>query len=129
MAAWIISIGALSGFLSVALGAFAAHGLKERLTEKALSTFQTGAEYQMYHSLALILLGLLMLQWPERALLKWSSVTMMSGVVLFSGSLYLLSVSGISHFGMVTPVGGLLLLTAWVLLLLTAFNESRLPAA
>ena len=125
MAAWVICIGALGGFLSVALGAFAAHGLKERLTENALSTFQTGVEYQMYHSLALILLGVLMFQWPERDLLKWCSVTMVLGIVLFSGSLYVLSLSGISRFGIVTPIGGLLFLTAWLLFLLVAFNEAR----
>ncbi|MBV1882136.1 MAG: DUF423 domain-containing protein [Pseudomonadales bacterium] len=127
MASWVVFVGALSGFFSVLLGAFAAHGLKQRLTEKALSTFQTGVDYQMYHSLGLVLLGLLMFQWPERVLLKWSSLSMMMGMLLFSGSLYVLAISGISRLGIVTPFGGLLFLIAWFLLSLTAFNEGRLP--
>lgn len=125
MASCVILLGALSGFLSVVLGAFAAHGLKQSLTEKALLTFQTGVEYQMYHSLALLLLGVLMIQWPEQSLLKWSSLLMILGTILFSGSLYILSLSGISRVGIVTPFGGLMFLAAWMLLMWAAFNQSR----
>ena len=102
--------------LSVMLGAYGAHGLKSRLSEDLMNTFQTGVEYQMYHSLALLIAGMLAYQWPETQLLRWSGYLFLVGMIMFSGSLYLLSLTGLRIFGPITPLGGLVLIAAWLLL-------------
>jgi uncharacterized membrane protein YgdD (TMEM256/DUF423 family) len=114
-----IWLGALNGFVSVAAGAFGAHALKARLAPDMLAVFETGARYQMAHALALVLLGLLQLSRPAMSLdaAGWSFVI---GILLFSGSLYVLALSGVRAFGMVTPVGGVAFLVGWVLLALAA---------
>ena len=111
----ILVIASASAGLSVILGAFAAHGLKSRLPENPLSAFETGVQYQMYHSLALILIALLYRQFLHQAML-WSAYTMLAGVLLFSGSLYFLALTRISMFGPITPLGGLCLIVAWFML-------------
>ncbi len=120
---WIL-LGALNGFVSVAVGAFGAHALKARLAPDLLGVFETGARYQMFHALALGLLGLLQLVHPAMGLdaAGWS---FLSGIVLFSGSLYVLALSGIRAFGMVTPVGGVALLAGWLLLATAALKGGR----
>jgi uncharacterized membrane protein YgdD (TMEM256/DUF423 family) len=112
------------GFGGVALGAFGAHALKSRLAPELLVVFETGVKYQMYHALAL--LGLVHLFQAETApkLLIWSSRLFSLGIVLFSGSLYLLSLSGIRAWGAVTPLGGLALLAGWSILALYAMKSS-----
>ncbi|MDB4279536.1 DUF423 domain-containing protein [Paraglaciecola sp.] len=102
--------------LSVVLGAFAAHGLKSKLSDTLLSTFQTGVQYQMYHSLALILLVILYRQMPQ-SLLVYSAGFMFAGIILFSGSLYMLALTQIKWFGPVTPLGGACFIIGWVLLI------------
>ena len=90
-----IAIAAINGFMAVALGAFAAHGLKSRLAPDMLAIFQTGVQYQMYHALAMFGVGLLCMQISDSALLRASAWSFLAGIIIFSGSLYILSLSGI----------------------------------
>lgn len=116
-------IGAGSGFLAVALGAFAAHALEGRLEPELLAAFETGARYQMYHALAMF--GAAFAATVARApLAHWAGRCFFFGTVVFSGSLYALAFTGARWLGAVTPVGGLLLLAGWVLLVL-AFARVR----
>lgn len=112
--------GALAG-LSVILGAFAAHGLKNRLEENLLNAFQTGVTYQMYHALALILIVILAKMMPH-VLWNWAAGMFVMGIMCFSGSLYALALTGIKWFGPVTPLGGVLLILGWVLFLTAAIK-------
>ncbi|HEX9828689.1 MAG TPA: DUF423 domain-containing protein [Bacteroidota bacterium] len=107
--------GSLSAFLGVALGAFGAHSLKESLSPEMLSIFETGVRYQMYHSFALFIAGWAFQKYSHVSFSKagWLFV---SGIVLFSGSLYMLAATGTSMFGAVTPVGGLAFLAGWLFL-------------
>ncbi|SDT08632.1 Uncharacterized membrane protein YgdD, TMEM256/DUF423 family [Halopseudomonas litoralis] len=113
MAKVLLLLAALSGFTGVALGAFAAHALRSRLPEKMLGVFQTGVQYQLWHTAALIGVALLLLRWPESALFKASGALFVVGILLFSGSLYLMTLGGL-RLGMVTPIGGVCFLAAWV---------------
>ena len=109
------AIGALSGFIGVALGAFAAHGLKARLDPDLLATFEVGVRYQMYHAFALLAVGWAQTRWPGRVL-NASGWLFVAGTVIFSGSLYALSMSGMRWLGAVAPVGGVALLAGWLCL-------------
>ncbi len=115
MARVFIAIAALLGALSVMGGAFGAHALKGQLTEKALDTFELGTRYQMYHALALLLVGLLLLQRPEASGLVYAGWAFVVGVLIFSGSLYALSLSGVKILGAITPIGGVARIVGWVL--------------
>ncbi len=118
MQKFFIIIGAVSGAISVALGAFGAHALKDALaTSGRTETFETAVKYQMYHSLALILLGILLAQFDHK-FLQFSGYAYMIGIFIFSGSLYLLCATGITKLGAVTPIGGVFLIAAWILLAL-----------
>ncbi|MCL1631338.1 DUF423 domain-containing protein [Sporolactobacillus sp. CPB3-1] len=119
-----IVIGAVLAFLSVAFGAFGAHVLKARLTEQDLAVFQTGVQYQMYHALGLIAIGILALTVfsGQSTLLSWSGWLMTLGVILFSGSLYALTLSGVRVLGAITPIGGLAFLVSWLLIVIAAFR-------
>jgi uncharacterized membrane protein YgdD (TMEM256/DUF423 family) len=108
-------IGAFGGFLSVALGAFAAHGLKSNLSPEMLGAFETGVRYQMYHSLALLVTGYAARDSALRQF-SYAGCFFASGIVLFSGSLYALATTGITRLGAVTPFGGLAFLAGWCLL-------------
>ena len=116
MSKLIIILAGMNGFLAVSIGAFAAHMLRDRLSPELLNTFQTGVQYHMYHTLALFGIGLLMLNFPASSLLRISAYLMMTGIFLFSGSLYLLSITGIRWLGAITPLGGLCFLAAWALI-------------
>ncbi len=109
------AVGSFSAFVAVALGAFAAHGLKGRLDAEMLATFETGARYQMYHAFALIVAAWAQTRWPGTpvAVAGWCFV---AGTILFSGSLYLLSVTGVRWLGAITPLGGLAFLAGWLCL-------------
>src|SRR3989337_1854411 len=100
-------LGGINAALVVMLGAFGAHALKARLSAEMLAVYQTGVHYHLFHALGLIVVGLVATQIPASAYLKWSGWLMLAGIVLFSGSLYVLSVSGLRWLGMVTPFGGL----------------------
>ena len=114
-------IGALFGFLAVALGAFGAHALRARLSPADLEIFETAARYQMYHALALLLLAALAPRFPG-ALVSAAGWLFTAGVIVFSGSLYVLVLSGQRWLGAVTPLGGLALIAAWALLALRIFR-------
>ena len=116
MSRFLIAAGAASAALSVALGAFAAHALKFRLPAEMLAVFQTGVQYQFYHSLGLILVGILAQRYQGSSLLTASGLLMLAGILLFSGSLYVLSTTGIRSLGIITPVGGVSFIAAWLLL-------------
>ena len=118
--AWIVT-GAVFGFLAVALGAFGAHGLKPKVTVDTLSSFETAARYQIYHALALILVGVLATT-VSSPLLAWSGRLFATGVVLFSGSIYLMVFTGVTSLGVVTPFGGLCLLAGWAALAVAAYR-------
>ena len=113
MARIFLLLAAISGFTGVALGAFAAHGLRARLPEGMLGVFQTGVQYQLWHTAALIAVGLLLLRQPDNLLFKISGGLFAVGILLFSGSLYLMALVGL-RVGMVTPMGGLCFLAAWL---------------
>lgn len=116
-----LMLAAFFGFTGVALGAFAAHGLKNRLTPEYLTIFHTGVTYQLVHTLALFGVALLATQIPGR-LITWAGVSFAVGILLFSGSLYLLTTTGISKLGIITPFGGLAFLIGWVCLGLAAWR-------
>jgi uncharacterized membrane protein YgdD (TMEM256/DUF423 family) len=115
-------IGAASGFLAVALGAFAAHGLRDRLSPTLLDTFEVAVRYQMYHSLALFVVAWLS-QCGSQRVVTWSGIAFVSGLVLFSGSLYAYVLSEQRVFALITPLGGLCFLLGWVLLGSGAFKS------
>ncbi|PZP87343.1 MAG: DUF423 domain-containing protein [Ectopseudomonas oleovorans] len=117
---WLL-LSAFAGFTGVALGAFAAHGLRGRLTPEYLAVFQTGTHYQLIHALALFGVGLLALHMPGR-LVNLAGGAFAVGILLFSGSLYLLTLSGIGKLGMITPCGGVAFLVGWLCLGLSAWK-------
>lgn len=111
-----LTIGGIAMALAVALGAFGAHGLKNMLTKEMLDIFETGVRYHFYHAIGLLVLGLIAHYLPNSSMLKWSGGLMLGGILIFSGSLYLLSASGIRWLGAITPIGGLCFIAAWILL-------------
>lgn len=111
--------------LAVALGAFGAHGLKARLGDAEMAIYRTAVDYHMWHALGLGLVGLLMERHPGSRCLRWAGGLMLGGIVVFSGSLYLLSVTGLRWLGMITPIGGLSFMAAWAL---TALGIHRTEA-
>ena len=120
----LLLIAAVSGFLAVALGAFGAHGLKNQLEPSLYLVYQTGVEYQFYHTLALLFLVLA----PQRIVekpLRWAGVAFCLGILLFSGSLYLLAITGIRSLGAITPIGGVAFLVGWGLLAYAAIVSNR----
>lgn len=119
-----LGIGALNGLIAVAAGAFGAHFLKDRLSSGDLTTFETAARYQMYHALALLAVSALAHVRPSSTA-SAAGWCMLLGIVLFSGSLYGLTLGGWKWLGPITPVGGLLLLAGWLMLVVAAFNSPR----
>ncbi|MBC3950334.1 DUF423 domain-containing protein [Pseudomonas folii] len=116
-----LMLAAFFGFTGVALGAFAAHALKSRLSPEYLAIFHTGVLYQLIHALAILGVAVLAAQLPGR-LMTWAGFSFALGIVLFSGSLYMLTLTGISKLGIITPFGGLAFLVGWALLGLTAWR-------
>jgi uncharacterized membrane protein YgdD (TMEM256/DUF423 family) len=120
----ILSFASISGMLAVGLGAFGAHALKAKLeTNGYLSTYQTAVQYHFYHTLALVLIGILMMKMPS-SWLNYASSCMMIGMILFSGSLYTLSISGIKWLGAITPIGGLFFIAGWFFLLMAVIKTN-----
>ena len=111
----IIATGAFNAFLAVAAGAFAAHGLKNILSAEYINTFKTAADYQMIHGIGLIIIGILNRQNTSRCNVR-AAILMFIGIILFSGSLYALTLSGIKWLGVITPFGGICFLIAWLIL-------------
>lgn len=107
-------LGSANAALAVIFGAFGAHALKARLDESLMKAYQTGVEYHFYHALGLILIGIIAINLPVNAWLKSSGWMMCIGILLFSGSLYLLSILNLRWLGMITPLGGLLFILSWL---------------
>ena len=114
-------LGAISAGLAVALGAFAAHGLRSRVSAEALATFETGARYHVYHALALLAVAWALGRWPS----PWASAAgwlFVAGTIVFSGSLYVLAVTGVRALGAITPFGGLAFILGWLALAWAAWT-------
>ncbi|MFZ6692153.1 DUF423 domain-containing protein [Undibacterium sp. SXout20W] len=118
-----IVFAALNMLVAVAAGAFGAHGLKTVLSVDMLTIWQTAVHYQMVHALGLFGLGILMAQWSGARLLARAAVLMLVGIVIFSGSLYVLALTGITWLGAITPIGGLAFLLSWSMLAWCAYRR------
>lgn len=115
-----IILGAINAFLSVALGAFGAHGLEGKLEPKYIDIWEKAVKYQMFHATGLFIVGILLGKFPDSSLLNWSGWLMLIGIILFAGSLYVLAVTQISVLGAITPLGGVSFLAAWALIVVAA---------
>ena len=118
-----LALGGFNAMLAVLLGAFGAHGLKSRLAADMLTVFQTGVQYHFYHALGLILIGIIAMQISPGIWLKSSGWLMLSGIILFSGSLYILSITGLRWLGMITPLGGIAFILAWLALFIGVIKQ------
>ena len=122
MAKLFIVLGSLSGMLSVVFGAFGAHALKNRLDDYALGVFDTAVQYQFYHSFALLAVGIIALSQPDTMLLRSSGWLFLLGILIFSGSLYILSLTGVRWLGAITPLGGLAFIAGWACLAVSGWK-------
>lgn len=113
MAKLFITLASFSGILAVVFGAFGAHALKGKLDDQALKVFETAVQYHFYHTFALLVVGVIALNQPQTVLLKSSGWLFVIGILVFSGSLYLLSLTGVRWLGAITPLGGLALIAGW----------------
>ncbi len=116
-------LGSLLGALGVALGAFGAHALRDRLPADLLATFEIGVRYHMYHALALIAAAWAVSRWPGSGAATWAGWLFAAGIAVFSGSLYVLVLSGARWLGAVTPIGGVMLIAGWICLALAAYSQ------
>jgi len=116
-------LGSINTFLCIALGAFGAHGLKQMLSTDMLVVYQTGVQYHFFHALGLLIIGLILFHYPKSRMIAASGWLMLLGILLFSVSLYILSLTEIRGLGMVTPFGGVSFLSAWALLTYALWKE------
>ena len=114
-----LMLGALSGAISVAAGAFGAHALRDKVEPRLLEVFETAARYQMYHALALLAVGLIASRWPS-GVLNTAGWLFVAGTVVFSGSLYAMTFTGVRALGAITPIGGVCFIAGWVCLAVAA---------
>ena len=119
-----VVLGSLSAFAGVALGAFGAHGLKTKVTPEMLTVWQTGVLYHLVHAIGLLLIGMLCHLMPETTMVRNAGWAILLGTVLFSGSLYVLVLTGIKPLGMITPFGGIAFLVGWLLLCFSAWHHT-----
>jgi len=117
-------LGGINAALVVMLGAFGALRLQTKISAEMLAVYQTGVHYHLFHALGLLVVGLVATQIADSTYLKWSGWLMLAGIVLFSGSLYVLSVSGLRWLGMVTPLGGTAFILAWALFVMAVLKAS-----
>jgi uncharacterized membrane protein YgdD (TMEM256/DUF423 family) len=122
MAKLFITLASISGMLAVFLGAFGAHALKNRLDQYSLGVFETAVQYHFYHSFALLAVGVIALSQPQTVMLKSSGWLFLIGIFVFSGSLYLLSITGVRWLGAITPLGGLAFMGGWACLAATGWK-------
>ncbi|MCG7337286.1 DUF423 domain-containing protein [Sporosarcina sp. ACRSM] len=124
---FFIIAGAVNAAIAVALGAFGAHALKERLSERYLAIWETAVQYQMFHALGLIAIGILMSSSLLGATtqLSWAGYLLLAGIIFFSGSLYILSLSGIGVLGAITPIGGVAFIIGWIMLIVAAVKYTQ----
>lgn len=118
-----IVLAGVFGFLAVALGAFGAHGLQKIVEPRYLAVWQTGVQYQMYHSLALLAIAVLSTQYLDAGLAAKAAWAMVIGIVLFSGSLYAIVLMSVQNLGWITPIGGLFFLAGWLLVIVAALKR------
>ena len=118
-----LMVGALSGAIGVAAGAFGAHALRDRLEPRLLEVFETGARYQMYHALALLAVGLVASRWPS-GIINSAGWLFVAGTLFFTGSLYAMAFTGVRALGAITPIGGVCLIAGWVCLAIAANKAS-----
>lgn len=117
-------LGGINAALAVMLGAFGAHGLKTRISVEMLTVYQAGVHYHLFHALGLLAVGLVATLIADSVYLKWSGWLMLVGIVLFSGSLYVLSLGGLRWLGMITPFGGIAFILAWALFVTAILKAS-----
>jgi uncharacterized membrane protein YgdD (TMEM256/DUF423 family) len=115
-------IGSLLGSISVALGAFGAHALRDRIEASMLANYQTGVSYMFYHTLALFIVVLALTRWPVSSQAVWAGWLFLIGIVFFSGSLFLMAFTGMRWLGAITPIGGVAFIAGWLLLAWTAWQ-------
>jgi uncharacterized membrane protein YgdD (TMEM256/DUF423 family) len=118
-----LALAALLGAISVGLGAFGAHALENRLSANLLETYETAVRYQFYHVIALALVGLALARWPDNGLLTIAGWLFMIGILVFSGSLYLLVFSGLRWLGAITPIGGVAFIGGWIALAVAVWRS------
>ncbi|WP_059104197.1 DUF423 domain-containing protein [Shouchella shacheensis] len=123
MARLFLFIGSIVMAASVVIGAFGAHGLEGRLSTRMMENYQTGVQYHMIHGLGILAVGLLMTRVGSTGLLSGSGWAFLAGVVLFSGSLYVMALTGMTKLGAITPIGGLAFIVGWVLLGIAALRQ------
>lgn len=124
---FMVVMAAISGFIAVAFGAFGAHALADKLSVERMQTWQTAVQYQFYHTLFILVIALVGYLIPEKishtTILLYACYAAMAGILVFSGSLYILCISGLRWLGAITPIGGLMFLGAWVLLAIWGFRQ------
>ena len=118
MAKFYLVLGSINALLVILIGAFGAHGLKAKITVENMAIYQTAVQYHFYHAVGLILVGLIAWHIPTSPYLRWSAWLMIMGIILFSGSLYALSITNIRWLGAITPIGGTAFIFAWLVLIL-----------
>ncbi len=116
MAKLFITLSAFSGMLAVIFGAFGAHGLRNRLDDYLMGVFETAVQYHFYHTLAMLAVGIIALHQPHTVLLKSAGWLFLIGILVFSGSLYILALTGVKWLGAITPLGGLSFIAGWACL-------------
>lgn len=124
---FFIIAGAVNAAIAVAFGAFGAHALKEKLSERYLAIWETAVQYQMFHALALLAVGILMSPslFGSVTQLSWAGYLILAGIIIFSGSLYVLSLTGIGILGAITPIGGVAFIAGWIMLIVAAIKFSN----
>ncbi len=122
MARVFVILGSINMLIAVALGAFGAHIVRDLISGHYYTIYQTGVDYHMFHSLGILLVGIIALKIPGKQI-NWSGWLLFIGIVIFSGSLYVLSLTGISIIGAITPIGGVSFLIGWLLLALAAYKK------
>ena len=121
---FFLLLGGFGALTAVIFGAFGAHALRKMLAPDLMVIYETGVQYHFYHALGLLAVALMTWHMPESVLLKWSAWLMVAGIVIFSGSLYALSISGLRWLGAITPIGGTAFIAAWLLLIIAVLRAS-----
>lgn len=124
---FFIIAGAVNAAIAVAFGAFGAHALKEKLSEHYLAIWETAVQYQMFHAIGLLAIGILMSSslFGVSTQLTWAGYLLLAGIIIFSGSLYVLSLSGIGILGAITPIGGVAFIVGWIMLIIAAVKYTN----
>ncbi|MGV8136167.1 MAG: DUF423 domain-containing protein [Mangrovibacterium sp.] len=120
----ILLTGSVFLALAVITGAFGAHALKARLADSMMQIYKTAVEYHFYHALGLLFVGILSVQFPS-GLINWSGICLIMGIVLFSGSLYVIALTGIRWIGVITPIGGISFIAGWLLLFFSIWKNFK----